>query len=469
MSKRSIGKKRVRSLSSKIRAVIFISVLCCVGLIGWFTYFIGKSELEMSLKDSLEMIVSTGSVFLNGNTHQSITSVDSDAYRELRSILLRIKKSSGLEAPLYTLKRSEGRNEVVCVITTEPMNLLGATYKMREEMHAVFRKGVTTSSNFYETPAGIWISAYSPIKNDLGQVVAMLKAQRHVGFISVILQARIFTISFFCLISLAIGLLLSFFLIKQTTLNIETLDSAAQKLGSGDYATKISIKSNDEIGRLANTLDKLRTSLQDKIKEVQAMLLSEKKAHLESILTLSKAIEIRDPYTRGHIERVSHYSMLIAKKLEIEDDKIEKLRYGCILHDLGKLDINIDILEKPAALDYDEKIKLKMHTIYGAEILKGIDFFDSAREISLYHHERYDGKGYPYGLKGENIPIFARIVSLADAFDAMVTDRPYRKKLSVEETFRIIASEAGKQFDPKICYVFLETKKEILIIRNRYK
>ncbi len=126
-------------------------------------------------------------------------------------------------------------------------------------------------------------------------------------------------------------------------------------------------------------------------------------------------------------------------------------------------------MEKPAKLDAEEREKIKMHPLYGAEIIKGIKFLNVAREIILYHHEKYDGKGYPFGLKGDKIPLLARIVSLTDAFDAMVSDRPYRKRMNNDQVFSIIKSEAGKHFDPEICYIFLELKKEILKIRDRYK
>ncbi len=457
------------SLSSKISTIVFVSIFSCVFLIGWLTYNVGKAELQLGIKDSLEKIVVTTSLFLDGDSHQAITSYDSQEYRDMQAILLGVQAATGLEAPLYTLRRSANRNEAECVVTTEPVDFMGAKYKMNNEMRKAFIKGLVVSTDVYETENGIWVSAYAPIRNKLNKVVAILKIQRHVDYIKSRLMSRIIVTVFFCAIAFIIGLIISTFLIKRITANIKKLNKAATALSEGDYNSEIDVRSSDEIGQLAITLDNMRVSLNNKIKELNEIWLKEKKAHLESILTLSKAIEIRNPYTRGHIERVSHYSMLIAKKAGIGNEDIERLRYGCVLHDLGKLGINIDILDKPSKLDFDERSKMKMHTLYGAEIMKGVDFLDTAREISLYHHERFDGRGYPFGLRGESIPIFARIVYVADAFDAMVTDRPYRKRLSDEEAFSIISSEAGKQFDPNICYIFFEIKEEILKIRGRFK
>ncbi len=461
--------KVIFSLSTKIITIVLVSILLSTIFIGWLIYTASKVELTSSLKDSLERIAITASLFINGDLHQAIASVYDGAYQQIYTQLQEIKIANNLDAPIYTLKRSGGRNELECVVTTEPISLLGAKYKMRNEMAQAFKKGVVTSTDIYKTETGIWISAYAPIRNTSGTIVGILKAQRHAGYIRKALRSRLLWVISFCSIAFLIGSFLSIFLIRPVTVNIQRLKDTALALELGDYNTKIESTSTDEIGHLALTLEKMRISLNKTVKELKDMWLKEKRAHLESILTLSKAIEIRDPYTRGHIERVSRYSVLIAKKMGIGDEVIEELKYGCILHDLGKLDININILEKPLSLNREERQKIEMHPIYGAEITEGIKFLNVARDIILYHHERYDGKGYPFGLKGKKIPLLARIVSLADAFDAMVTDRPYRKRFSADKAFSIIRSEAGKQFDPEVCYLFFELKDEILKIKKRYK
>jgi len=465
--KETVNKKIGFPLSLKIIIIVLISILCSTILIGWLVYNASKIELVSSLKGGLETLALTASILIDGDTHKAITSSDDDGYINSQVLLQEVVDANKLDAPIYTLKRSELRNEVECIVTTGLADILGTKYKMTPEIARTLKDGVATSTDIYRTEGGFWITAYAPIKSSRGNVAAVLKVQRQAEYIREALHARLLSVILFCSIAFFVACLLSISFVRPITINIEKLNAAAMALESGDYDSAIPVGSNDEIGRLALTFDKMRVSLKDTIEKLKDLWLQEKRTHLESIFALSKVIEIRDQYTRGHIERVSQYSLLIARNMGIGDDKMEELKYGCMLHDLGKLDINIDILEKPAELNLKEKTKIEMHPIYGAEIIKGVKFLQVAREITLYHHERYDGAGYPYGLKGDRIPLLARIVSVADAFDAMVSDRPYRKRMKNEKAFSIIGSEAGKQFDPEICRIFLEHKKEISEIKER--
>ncbi|GAB6179382.1 HD domain-containing protein [Desulfotomaculum defluvii] len=180
--------------------------------------------------------------------------------------------------------------------------------------------------------------------------------------------------------------------------------------------------------------------------------------------TLASAIDARDPYTRGHSERVSQYSLKIGKAIGLSEKEIEVLERAAFLHDIGKIGIRDNILLKEAPLDNDEFVIMKKHTNIGQEILQRIEPAHLVKEIALgaaCHHERYDGKGYPQGIKGEEIPLQARIMAIADTFDAMTTDRPYRKGLAMDIALQEIKRCAGSQFDPVLAEVFLsEMKKE---------
>jgi HD-GYP domain-containing protein (c-di-GMP phosphodiesterase class II) len=145
---------------------------------------------------------------------------------------------------------------------------------------------------------------------------------------------------------------------------------------------------------------------------------------------LANAIEVRDPYTRGHVERVMNYAQTIAEYLGWTREEINHLRFGSILHDIGKIHISEEILTKAGPLTDEEWIEMKKHPEMGVELIKDIHYLESALPVILYHHERWNGSGYPRGLKGENIPVIARIVAIADSFDAMTTIRPYRNELT---------------------------------------
>ena len=182
------------------------------------------------------------------------------------------------------------------------------------------------------------------------------------------------------------------------------------------------------------------------------------------LVTLASAIDARDPYTRGHSERVSQYSLMMGKALGLSEEELEVLERAAFLHDIGKIGIRDHILLKESPLDNNEFQVMKAHTSIGCNILQGIQPAHLVKEISLgaaCHHERYDGNGYPGGIKGQEIPLHARIMAIADTFDAMTTDRPYRKGLPRETALQEVQRCAGGQFDPKLVDIFLtQMKKE---------
>jgi len=176
--------------------------------------------------------------------------------------------------------------------------------------------------------------------------------------------------------------------------------------------------------------------------------------YLDTIKALAAAVDAKDPYTAGHIDRVSSYSIEVGQELGFSDDEMTALRYGSILHDVGKIGIADAILGKPAPLTQEEFVIMSSHADIGSRMLEGIRFLSKAQPIARHHHETLDGRGYPDGLAGEAIPLGARIVCAVDAFDAMTTDRPYRKALTVEFAIGELRKKAGIQFDPQVVEAF---------------
>ncbi|MCR5255096.1 MAG: HD-GYP domain-containing protein [Acetatifactor sp.] len=180
----------------------------------------------------------------------------------------------------------------------------------------------------------------------------------------------------------------------------------------------------------------------------------------ESIETFIGFIDAKDPYTHGHSGRVAQYTRLIAAEMGYTGDELERFFYIALLHDCGKIGVPDSILQKPDKLDKDEFEVIKSHTIRGGEILSNFKSLKGAGEGALYHHERYDGNGYPEGRAGEDIPLVARMICVADSFDAMNSNRVYRRKLTPEKIIEEIETNKGKQFDPKIADIFLNIIKE---------
>lgn len=197
------------------------------------------------------------------------------------------------------------------------------------------------------------------------------------------------------------------------------------------------------------------------------------KSYLESIEVLRKTVEVKDVYTRGHSDRVSEYSLLIGEKLNLPPEQMKTLKIGALFHDIGKIGIPDAILLKTDKLTDDEYSEIKNHPAIGAHILSNASIFADIIPIVKHHHERYDGKGYPARLAGEDIPYLARIVAVADTFDAMTSRRSYRQALDFDYTTNEIERCKGTQFDPAIADVFLEilrtNQDKITEIQKKYQ
>jgi putative nucleotidyltransferase with HDIG domain len=196
--------------------------------------------------------------------------------------------------------------------------------------------------------------------------------------------------------------------------------------------------------------------------ECAQLMRKQRDLFLDTITVLAQSMEMRDEYTGGHTFRVTHYSLMLAKQLNLSAADIDLIRTGTPLHDIGKIAISDAILQKPDKLTPEEFEVMKTHTIKGAEIVATVPDLVPIIPIVRSHHERWDGQGYPDGLGGEAISPLARVVALADAFDAMTSDRPYRKGMPVEAVLAEIARQSGRQFDPTFAAVFLDMKEAIL-------
>jgi HD-GYP domain-containing protein (c-di-GMP phosphodiesterase class II) len=172
--------------------------------------------------------------------------------------------------------------------------------------------------------------------------------------------------------------------------------------------------------------------------------------------SLASALDARDRYTAGHSHRVSEFSLATAKALDLRGDVIEQIKVGALLHDIGKIGIADSVLQKPGKLTSEEYKLIQQHPTIGRRILEQVGGFESYLPVVELHHENWDGSGYPLGLRGEQTPIGARIVHVVDAYDAMTTDRPYRRGLSHDEAIDILERFAGSQFDPAVVKAFVK-------------
>jgi len=181
----------------------------------------------------------------------------------------------------------------------------------------------------------------------------------------------------------------------------------------------------------------------------------ERRNIMRTINALVSAIDFKDHLTRSHSDNVQHYACAIAREMGLSKTEVERIKEACQVHDLGKIGVHDDILTKQDVLTEQEYKEIKLHSLAGAVILKPFRFLEKIVQLVRQHHERYDGKGYPDGIKGEEISIGARIMAIADSFDAMTNERPYRRAMTKEQAVAELKRNSGTQFDPRIVEVFL--------------
>lgn len=230
------------------------------------------------------------------------------------------------------------------------------------------------------------------------------------------------------------------------------------EMGAHDFITK-PFDPRIMLNRIRRTIElegyrqNLQQRLEEKTREVELVM-------IQAITTVANTIDAKDDYTKGHSIRVAHYSEALARKLGWSEEEVQNIHYIALLHDIGKIGVPDSVLNKPFKLTNIEFELIKKHTIMGAEILKDIKMFKDVNIGAKYHHERYDGKGYPSGLKGEEIPLVARVIGIVDSYDAMTSNRVYRKRLQDEVVKSELLKGRGTQFDPELIDKFMELLEE---------
>jgi HD-GYP domain-containing protein (c-di-GMP phosphodiesterase class II) len=265
------------------------------------------------------------------------------------------------------------------------------------------------------------------------------------------------------LISLVAGmltLLIGFFFAKKLTQPVQELASGAHRIASGDFSQRINIRSRTELGDLGNSFNLMTDQVERYITDLQRSADENRELFLGTVKSLAAAIDGKDPYTRGHSERVSRMSLAIAQRLQIPDDECEKIRISALLHDVGKIAIDDNILKKPAALTDDEYLIMKQHPQKGYKIMSQISAMKEFLPGMYMHHEMVNGEGYPQGLRGDEIPVMAKIVAVADTFDAMTTDRPYQRAMKFEDAVARIQSFVGTRYDAAVVSAFVAACNE---------
>jgi len=288
------------------------------------------------------------------------------------------------------------------------------------------------------------LGTYSPVTSlDWAVVVQKPRRDAYRGVYEMQRTARLLAA---LAVLLSVGV--SIFAARRITNPLRILTQSSRALARGDFSQRVRLWSRTEIGELADTFNTMSDELERYIEDLKRAADENRALFMGSIQMLAGAVDEKDPYTRGHSDRVTRYSLLIAKEMKLPATFLETLQISAQLHDVGKIGIEDHILKKPGALTAEEFEVMKTHTTKGANILRPVPQLAEMLPGIELHHEALDGRGYPYGLHGDQIPLLARVIAVADTFDALTTNRPYQQAHTPEQALQIIQNLAGKRLDP---------------------
>ena len=252
------------------------------------------------------------------------------------------------------------------------------------------------------------------------------------------------------LVTIVLSVVIGYLSARRLTTPLHVLAETTRAIAKGDFSRRVNLPSRTEIGELAETFNLMTDDLEQYVEQLKQAAQENHELFLGSIRTLAAAIDEKDPYTRGHSGRVSKYSVILAETIGMPEEEVYKIRISALLHDVGKIGIDDRILKKPAGLTAEEFEVMKQHPLKGANIIRPVAKLREMIPGIELHHESLDGRGYPYGLKAEEIPPMARVIMVADTLDAMTTNRPYQVAMELEVAMEKIRALAGKKFDPAV-------------------
>lgn len=360
-------------------------------------------------------------------------------------------------------KLKESQKDILFVATTDERGFInahselgnaGKPYPLSNGRRTISDSGGSTvwevrdgESNFYEFRKPMVFAG-----KKLGDLYVGIDASSLVAARSAA-RNKIFSVT---IAVLALGVIGTIFLSGCITKPIKSLTGAVSQLSSGKYEREIPVVTPDEIGELIKNFNKMARTITDQNLRLQGNARELEESFVATVRVLSAAIDARDPYTLGHSTRVASMALLVGERLGLSRDRLRELELVSLFHDVGKIRTPDSILQKKAPLNKEELSTMMRHAEDGAEILKLVAPLQNHIPAVLHHHERFDGTGYPKGLKGDEIPIFAAIISIADAYDAMTSSRSYRKARSSEQALEEIRRCRGKHFAPLISDLFIE-------------
>ncbi len=430
-----------RRLGWRLGASFLLLTALGILLSGFFQYRAQDRLLRQSLGSLLLNIARTGALLVDGDLHQAVVDAgrnDTAAYTTIREQLRRIQETNQLADAVYTLSHIQGGMARFAVISQWQVPV-GEPYRLVPEiqsiLHRVLEDGRAAYTDIYRNEHGVWITAFAPVRNAAGKTVAALdvdfRADVYLAELAGV-RRRLYLHSLAAaVLALGAGLLLA----RRITRPLAQLTGLARSVVEGNLSARVRITARDEIGMLGNVfylmVDRLKVS------------------HSSMTDVLVRALEARGGET-GALRRLAAAALAVAERLQVSPTQREALEVGALLHDIGEIRTPEAILQKAGPLTMEERQVVMQHPASGVDILETVPLLTPALDVVGAHHERFDGGGYPNGLRGEGIPLTARIFAVVDALEAITHDRAYRAARPLDQALEELQREAGKQLDPRV-------------------
>ena len=430
-----------RRLGWRLAAAFVLLAVAGILASGFIQYRTQEAALRRSLGGLLLNIARTGSLLVDGDLHARVVAEghqDGDAYRRIRDQLLLIQEANALGDAVYTLTDLQGDRARIGVFG-HGLSSVGAEYPLARSIRPIVARALSEDmpayTDMYTTPEGSWISAFAPIRDSSQRTVGVLavdfRADTYLAGLQAVRRRLYASAVSGALVALLAGMILA----RHITRPVSELQALARAVVEGDLGRRISVRTRDEIGLLANVLHLMVERLQVSQRSVVEVLV--------------RALEARDGRP-GSLGRLAVASRELGAGLGLSPTQHEALELGARLHDIGEVRTPEGLLSRRDLLGVTERQIIERHPGDGVEILETVPLLTPALDVVGSHHERWDGGGYPQGLRGEEIPLAARIFAVVDTLDALTHDRPYRSARAVSEALAAVAAEAGKQFDPRV-------------------
>ena len=448
----------VRVIVSIVITISFVIVLSDFFLFD-LTY---HAQLE-GKRNQLKSIAQTAALLINADVLSEVSlnkeGMQTQAYNLVDDLLKRVRAANPQIKYIYTLKKVDSSNIWRFVVDAETEKIAdhsapGDTYDAGRFPEMLRGYNEPSADTKIETDEfGTSLSGYAPIRNGLGQPVAELGIDIDAADIVALYKKGIRESTIFLLVGIVLAVLLGIFISRRVLGPINQLIVGTRYIAEGNLYHRVQISGDDEISELANSFNGMAESLEASRQKLMDYF-------YDAVKSLVLILEYRDQYTMGHSQSVANYAEKIARQMGIDPKMVEMLKKVTLLHDIGKVGVRDNVLHKPDKPNNEEWENIKAHPVLGWQILKPILDDPNMLAIIRNHHERQDGKGYPDGLAREQISILVSIVTVADSYDAMTADRPYRKGMSQEKAIEQLQLGRGKQFHPDVVDVFVKMLNE---------